>query len=125
MDDVKERSQLIDSMQLTSQRAREIEAEAVHVHLGHPVPEAVHDQLQHARASHVEGVPAAGEVLVVARRVRLQPVVGRVVDAAQRDRRPEMIPFRGVVVDDVEDDFEPCGVQRPHHHLELAYAFER
>ena len=125
MNDVKERAELVHGMQLTSQRARQIEAEPVDVHLHHPVAQAVHDQLQHARAAHVQRVAAAGEVLVVARRVRLQPVVRRVVDAAQRQRRPEVVALRGVVVDDVEDDFEAGGVQRAHHHLELAHALER
>ena len=67
MDDVEERAELVDRMQLTSQRARQIEAEPVDVHLQHPVAQAVHDQLQHARAAHVQRVAAAGEVLVVAR----------------------------------------------------------
>ena len=125
MNDVEERAKLVDGMQLTSQRARQVEAEAVDVHLLHPVAQAVHDQLQHARAAHVQRVAAAGEVLVVARVVRQQPVVRRVVDAAQRQRRAEVIAFGGVVVDDVEDDFEAGGVQRPHHHLELAHALER
>ena len=70
-------------------------------------------------------LPHAGEVLVVARVVREQPVVRRVVDAAQRERRPEVVAFGGVVVDDVEDHFEAGGVQRAHHHLELAHGFER
>ena len=33
---------------------------------------------------------------------------------------PEVIAFGGVVVDHVEDHLEAGGVQRPHHHLELA-----
>ena len=68
MDDVEERAQLVDLVQLAGQRAREIEAEPVDVHLEHPVPQAVHDELQHARAAHVQRVAAAGEVHVVARR---------------------------------------------------------
>ena len=64
MNDVEERAQLVHLMQLTSQCAREIEAEPVDVHLLHPVAEAVHDELQHARAAHVQRVAAAGEVLV-------------------------------------------------------------
>ncbi|WDT82281.1 MAG: hypothetical protein MPW14_11455 [Candidatus Manganitrophus sp.] len=35
-------------VQLARQRGGEIEAEAVDVHLGHPVAQAVHDQLHHA-----------------------------------------------------------------------------
>ena len=125
MNDVEERAKLVDGMQLTSQCARQVEAEPVDVHLLHPVAQAVHDQLQHARAAHVQRVAAAGEVLVEARIVRLQPIVRGVVDAAQRQRRAEMVAFRGVVVDDVEDHFEPGGVQRPHHHLEFAHALQR
>ena len=125
MDDVEERAKLVDRMQLTSQCTRQIKPEAVDVHLGDPVPQAVHDQLQHARASHVQRIAAAGEILVIPRRVRLEPVVARVVDSAKRDRRPEMIAFGRVVVDDVEDHLETGCVQRPHHHLEFADAFER
>ena len=125
MNDVEERAQLVDGVQLARQRARQIEAEPVDVHLEDPVAQAVHDQLQHARAAHVERVAAAGEVQVVARVVRQQPVVGAVVDAAQRERRAEVVALGGVVVDHVEDDFEAGGVQRAHHHLELADGFER
>ena len=34
-------------------------------------------------------------------------------------RRPELVAFGGVVVDDVEDHLDPRGVQRLHHRLEL------
>jgi hypothetical protein len=125
VDDVEEGAELVHRVQLARERAGEVEPEAVHVHLGDPVAQAVHDQLQHARAAHVQRVAAAGEVLVVARRLRPQAVVRRVVDSAQRDRRTGVIAFGGVVVDDVEDHFEAGGVQGAHHHLELAHAFER
>ena len=68
-----------------------------------------------------ERVAAAREVHVVPRACREQPVVGGVVDAAQRQRRPEMVALGRVVVDDVEDDFEAGGVQRAHHRLEFAH----
>ena len=61
---------LFDLVQLAGQRAGQVEAEAVDVHLQHPVAQAVHDQLQHARVLHVERVAAAGEVHVVARVLR-------------------------------------------------------
>ena len=48
---------LIDLVQLAGQRAREIEAEAVDVHLQHPVAQAVHDQLQHARVRMLSVLP--------------------------------------------------------------------
>ena len=74
--------------------------------------------------AHVERVAAAGEVHVVARVVRQQPVVGRVVDAAQRQRRAELVALGGVVVDDVEDDLDAGRVQGAHHRLELAHRVE-
>ena len=67
VDDVEERAQPVDLVQLAGQRAGQVEAEAVDVHLGDPVAQAVHDELQHARVRHVERVAAAGEVHVVAR----------------------------------------------------------
>ena len=84
----------------------------------HPVAQAVHDELQDARVGHVERVAAAGEVHVVAR-VRRQAVVGGVVDAAHRERRPHLVALGGVVVDHVENHLDARGVQGADHHLEL------
>ena len=58
---------LFDFVQLTGQRAGQVEAEPVDVHVEHPVAKAVHDQLQHTRVLHVQRVAAAGEIHVVAR----------------------------------------------------------
>ena len=82
-DGVEEGAQPVHLVQLARQRGGEVEAKPVHVHVQHPVAQAVHDQLQHARLAHVERVAAARVVLVVARILGRQPVVGRVVDAAQ------------------------------------------
>ena len=38
---------------------------------------------------------------------------------------PEVVAFGGVVVDDVEDDFDPRVVQRLHHLLELLHLLAR
>ncbi len=119
MDDVEERRQSIDVEQLASQCCCEIETEAVDPHLGRPVPERVHDQFQDLWMHHVQGVPGPGEVHVVARVFRHRPVVGRVVDAAVADRRPEVVALAGVVVDDVDDDLDACGVERLDHLFEL------
>ena len=45
--DVEECAQAIDFVQLARERGGEIEAEAVDVHLGDPVAQRVHDELQH------------------------------------------------------------------------------
>ena len=121
MNDVEEGGQPIDIVQLARQRGGQIEAEAVDVHLRHPVAQAVHDQLQHLRMAHVQAVAGAGVVHVVARIVGHQPVVGRVVDAAEAQHRPELIAFGGVVVDHVEDDLDAFAVQGLHHRLELRH----
>ena len=65
-------------------------------------------------------LPHAGEVHVVAR-VGRQAVIGGVVDAAHRERRPHLVALGGVVVDHVEDHLEPGGVHGPDHHLELLH----
>ena len=84
MDDVEERAEAIHLEQLASERARQVEPEAVDVHLDHPVPQAVHDELQHLRALHVQRVPAAGEVHVVPVVIADQTVVRRVVYPFER-----------------------------------------
>ena len=122
MDDVEEGAEPIDLVELARQRAREVEAEPVDVHLERPIPQAVHDQLQNLRALHVQRVPAAGEIGVEAQIVGDEAVVRQVVDALQRQRRPEVIPFGRVVVDHIQDHLEAGVVQRPHHTLELAHA---
>ena len=51
-----EAAQAIDFMQLAGQYGRQVEAEAVNVHLLHPIPQAVHDELDSAAVEHVEAV---------------------------------------------------------------------
>ena len=120
LDDVEEGREAVDGVQLAGQRGRQVEAEAVDVHLLDPVAQAVHDELQDVRLEHVERVAGAGVVEVAARVVRLEPVVGLVVEAPQRERRAVVAAFAGVVVDDVEDDLQAGRVERPDHGLELA-----
>jgi hypothetical protein len=59
----------------------------------------------------VERVAAAGEVVVVARASRNEPVIGRIIDTAKAERRAQVVAFGGVVVDDVKNDLDPCVVQ--------------
>ncbi len=121
VDEVEERGQLVDVVQLAGQRGGEVEPESVDVHLGHPVPQRVHDQLQRVRVADVQRVPGARVVHVVLRVVVHQPVVRAVVDPAEAQRRTEMVALRRVVVDDVEDDLDTRLVQRPDHPLELRH----
>ena len=67
---------------------------------------------------HVQRVAAAGVVHVVTP-VAVQAIVGGVVEAAEAERRPQVVALGGVVVDDVEDDLDPLLVEDLHHRLEL------
>ena len=81
LDEVEERRQPVDVVELAGQGGGEVEPEAVDVHLGDPVAQRVHDQLQRVRVAHVQRVAGAGVVHVVARVVVDQAVVRGVVDA--------------------------------------------
>jgi hypothetical protein len=47
-------------VELAGQGGRQVEPEAVDVHLGDPVAQRVHDQLQHVRVAHEQAVARAG-----------------------------------------------------------------
>jgi hypothetical protein len=66
----------------------------------------------------VHGV-AASRVVDVARAVLGEPVVGRVVDASEAQRRPPLAALGGAVEHDIEDDFQAGGMQRAHHAAKL------
>src|SRR5260370_22329567 len=68
---------------------------------------------------HIEAVSRSGGVVVLLPMVCGQPVVRSVVDAAEAQRRPEVIALCSVVVDDIEDDFDSGLVQRANHGFEL------
>ena len=74
---------------------------------------------------HVERVAAAGIVHVVAAVVLHQTIVGSIVDAAETQRRAQLIAFAGVVVDDIQDDFDPFAVQRADHAFEFGHLLAR
>ena len=59
LDEVEERGQPVDVVELARERRGEVEPEPVHVHLDDPVAQRVHDQLQGVRVAHVEGVAGA------------------------------------------------------------------
>ena len=116
---VQEGRHLVEGAVLAGQRGRQVEPEPVGVHLGQPVAQRVHHQLQHDRVAGVQRVAAAGRVVVEAGVAGLDPVVGQVVDAAEAQRRAVRPGFGGVVEHHVEDHFQAGLVQRVDHRLEL------
>jgi len=89
------------------------------VHVLDPVPEAVEDHPPDDRAIGVEGVARAGVIGVARGVVGVEEIVGRVVETLERQHGTAFVTLGGVVVDDVEDDFDPCAVERPDHVPEL------
>lgn len=106
-------------MELTREGRGEVEPEAVDVHLRHPVPQRVHEQLEHVGVPHEEGVTGARRVEVVRLVLVDEAVVGSVVDAAEAERGAQVVALGGVVVDHVEDDLDVRLVQGLDHLLEL------
>ncbi len=121
LDEVEERGQPVHLVELPGQRGGQVEAEAVDVHLQHPVAQRVHDELQHVRVAHEQAVAGPGGVEVQLRLVVDEPVVGAVVDAPEAQGGAELVAFGGVVVDDVEDDLDARLVQRANQGLELQH----
>ena len=122
-DDVEEGGELVHVMELAGQGGRQIEAEAVDVHLGDPVAQAVGDDLQRARRAHQQGVAGAGGVEVVLGVAVDEPVVRLVVDAFEAQCRAAVVAFGGVVVHHVEDDLHAGVVVGLDHRFELVDLF--
>ena len=102
----------------------EIEPEAIHVHHVDPVAQTVHDHPPHDGMIAVERVPGSA-VVRVTRPIRLENVVGRVVQSAEAQRRARVIAFGGMVEHDVENDLEARSVQRLDHIAKLVDGTER
>ena len=83
MDKVEECGESVDLSELAGKRGGQIEAEAVDVHLSHPVAQGVHDELEDLRGTHEQGVARSRRVEVVAAIPIHEAVIRRVVDAAE------------------------------------------
>ncbi len=68
---------------------------------------------------HVERVPGAGKILAAPAAVGPQPIVIRIVDPAKTNRRSVLVALAGVVVNDIEDHFDPGAMERLHHRFEF------
>ena len=106
-------------MELAGQCRRKIEAESVNMHLGNPVPQRIHNQLQRVRMPNIQAISRTRVVHIVLTVIIDQAIISRVVDTPEAQRRPHMVAFSRVVIDDVENDFDVIVVEGPHHILEL------
>ena len=97
----------------------QVEAEAVDVVVGDPVPQALDNHVAHVGVVAVQRVAASAEVEV--RAVGRQHVVGLVVDAPVRDVRSALVALGGVVEHHVEHHLDAVAVQLLHHVLQLVH----
>ncbi len=104
VDGGQQRCRRVESVGVARERGRQVEPVSVHTHLGDPVAQGVHNQLHYVRGGRVQCVAAAGYVPVATWVARLHPVVGRVVQPAQRQGRAAFAAFGGVVEHHVEND---------------------
>ena len=94
-----------------AERTGEVEAEAVHMHLTHPIQERVHQEACHQRVVAVDRVAAAGVVAVAATVRWVEVVEDLVAQALEADGGSAFPALGGVVVDDVQDHSDPGAVQ--------------
>ena len=87
------------------------------MHLQRPVTQRFHHELQHARMIEIQCVAGSGNVLIKAA-VGIQSIIRGIVDAAERQGRAKVIAFAAMIVDNVENDFDPGIVQPLDHSLE-------
>ena len=106
----------VEAAFLATENGSEIEAETVDSHLNGPIAQAVHDQPQHLGMGNVNGVAATAVIDVKTPVARQQLVIAEIVDALVAEGGPEVVAFAGVVVDDIEDDFE-AGVVKAVDHV--------
>ena len=95
----------------------EVKAKAVHAIGLYPPAQAVHDELNHTVFTHVERIAAATGVDVL--RLRIECIPARVVQSTPRQGGSRGITFGGVVVDNIQDDFDAVPMQGVHHLAEL------
>src|SRR5262245_2333471 len=124
MYNVKESSQPIHRMELPRQCGCQIEAKSIDMHVERPVTQAVHNQLQSMWVCHVQRIAASGVIHIVAAVVR-QTIVRGVIDSAKAQGGSELVSFAGVVVNNIDDDFDPLTMKGPYHGFELRHLFAK
>ena len=108
-------------MAIAAEHRGEIEAEAVDVHLHHPVAQRVEDEIAHDRMRRIDRLSGAGEVTVEAL-VVVQPVVDRVVDSPESRPSAPARCLRTVWLKTTSRITSiPGAVEGPDHLLELQH----
>ena len=95
----------------------EIEAKAIHMHLFGPKSETFEDEVSNSRVIRIDRIAAAGKIEIMARAI--DEIIASIVDSSPGDRRLISFSFARVVVDDIEDHFDPIPVHLPDEFFAL------
>ena len=109
----------VEAVRAATERGREIEAKAVKAAVEHPPLQRADGHVDHQRAVEREAIAGAGVVDVKRRIVRIEAEPGRVIEAAKRQRRPELVALAAVIEDDVEDRLHARRMQRVSRRANL------
>ena len=108
----------VKAMGLAPQHGGQIEAEAIDMAVLDPVAQRIHHQAQDRRPRQVQRVAGSGVVHILPPAMD-QPVIARIVQTPERQRRPPFVALAGVVIDHIQNDLDPGGMQRLDRALEL------
>src|SRR4029453_4513865 len=67
----------------------------------------------------IQAVTSACEIEIEPGVLRVQPVVGEIIDPAETERWAKMISFPGMIVNHIKNPFDASNVQAAHHRFEL------
>src|SRR5688500_6548218 len=103
-----------------AQNRREIEAETVNSHLIGPVTKGIGNHAPDLRMIKVQRITASGPVFIMPFVKRIEAVIAGIIDSLETDARPVSGgAFTGMVVNDVEDDFDTGFVKLFDHGTEF------
>src|SRR5437762_7480387 len=123
MNDLEKGVQFVHALVIARQGRSQIEPKSVRMHFKNPIAQAVHHQLERAWMEQVERVAGARKIQIQTWIIRAQPVICSIVDPAEAKRRPELISFRGMIINHVENYFDAGGMEAAHHRFELGDLF--
>ena len=101
----------------SSENARKVKAEPIHMVIGHPVAKTFHNKALYNRVIAVHGIAAAGEVVVL--RIRRQHVIDVIVNALKGNERAALSALCGMVEDHIQNHFDSVLLQKLDHLLQL------
>src|SRR5262245_7434340 len=90
------------------------------MHVERPVAQAIHNQLEGMRVSHVQSISTAGVIHVVATIVH-QAIVRCVVDSPKTQGGSQVVSLSGMIVDNIDDDLDAFTMESLYHGFEFGH----